>query len=812
MDNYPNMVDLLFPPEIAARVHACVQRCKVPAVCLLLAGITFAVFGQTAGFGFVNYDDNKYVYENPVVERGLTLKGAVWALTYGEIGHWHPLTWLSHMADCQAYGLWAGGHHLTNVALHAVAVVLLFLALREMTGNLWRSAFVAAVFAIHPLRVESVAWIAERKDVLSGVFFMLTLWAYGRYARQPSRGRYAAVALWFGLGLLCKNMLVTLPFVLLLLDWWPLHRVTLDRADGGKLVAPFWRLVREKIPLFLLSAGSCVATFLVPEKVLDTQRVPFLERIGNAVVSYGVYLWQMVFPLGLAIPYVNPPNGQPLWKVGLAFVLLAAISISVLAQRKGRPYLLVGWLWYLGMLVPAIGFVQISYYAHADRYTYLPGIGLVLAATWAVGDWSFLWQHRRAGLGGLMAAVIGTLMVCAWIQTGFWKGNETLWNHTLDCTTGNYVAYNNFGDALRQEGKMDDAITHYEESLQIAPWYAEAHNNLGLALFQKGSVDQAMAHLQKAAQIAPHDAAAQNNLGYTLLQMGRADEAITHCQQALQMKPDFAEAHNNLGNALGQKGRVDDAISQFQQALQINPFLVEAHNNFGNALLQKGRVDDAIAHFQQAVQINPTFVEAHNNLGVALGREGRVEEAIACYQKALEIKPDYAAARNNLGSAFIRQGRMDEAISQYQKALEIKPQFAEAHMNLANGFSQLGRMDEAITHYQKALEIKPHFAEAQNKLAWLLATCPQASLRHGDKAVELALQANALAGGENPAILHTLAAAFAEAGRFPEAAETAQHALHLAEAQSNSKLAGQLRVQLKLYQAGSPFHSLEQAH
>ena len=599
------------------------QRWRAPAVCLVLAAITFAVFGQTAGFGFVNYDDQEYVYQNPMVARGLTLKGAVWALTYGKIGHWHPLTWLTHMADCQVYGLRAGGHHLTNVALHAMTVVLLFLVLREMTGSLWRSAFVAAVFAIHPLRVESVAWIAERKDVLSGVFFMLTLWAYARYVRQPSRGRYAAVALAYALGLLCKNMLVTLPFVLLLLDWWPLHRVTLDGAGGGKvgaarLVALFGGLIKEKIPLFLLSAGSCLATVLVPEKVFDSQRQPFLERLGNALVSYGIYLRQMVFPAGLAIPYINPPNGLPFWKVALAFVLLAAISISVLAFRNRRPYLLVGWLWYLGMLVPAIGFIQISYYAHADRYTYLPGIGLALAGTWAVGDWSIGWQQRRAVLGGLMAAVIGALMVCAWIQTRYWKSNETLWTHTLACTTGNYMAHFNLGNALRQEDRMDDAITHYEEALQIEPHDAEAHNNLGLALFQKGSVDQAMTHLRKAAQIAPHDATAQNNLGYTLLQKGRVDEAIAHCQQAVQIRPDFAEAHNNLGNALGQKGRVNEAITHFQKALEINPALAEADNNLGNALRQKGRVDEAIACYQKALAINPGYAAARSNLEKAV--------------------------------------------------------------------------------------------------------------------------------------------------------------------------------------------------
>jgi Flp pilus assembly protein TadD len=653
-------------PAVAGRRD---QRWRVAVLCFVLAAITFAVFGQTAGFGFINYDDPEYVCENPMVAKGLTLKGAVWALTYGEIGHWHPLTWLSHMADCQAYGLWAGGHHLTNVALHTATAVLLFLALREMTGSLWRSAFVAAVFAIHPLRVESVAWIAERKDVLSGVFFMLTLWAYALYARRPSRGRYAAVALWYGVGLLCKNMLVTLPFVLLLLDWWPLHRM-------GRM-AFFWGLVKEKIPLLLLSVGSCVATVLVPEKVVDSEKLPFLERIGNAVVSYGVYLRQMVFPAGLANPYPNPANGQPFGKVALAFVLLAAISISVVACRKGRPYLLVGWLWYLGMLVPVIGFIQISLNAaHADRYTYLPGIGLVLAGTWWVGDCSLRWKHRRAVPGGLIAAVIGALMVCAWIQTEYWKSSETLWTQTLACTTGNYVAHYNLANAFLRKRKVDEAITHY--------------------------------------------------------------------QKALQIKPDYAEAHYNLGIALGQKGRVDKAITEYQKALQINPGYAAAHNNLGATLAQTGELDEAITHFQKALQIKPANVEAHNNLG--------------------------------------------------------------------NAFVQKGNVTEAIAHFQKALQLEPAQPTIQNNLAWLLATCPEASLRDGAKAVELARQANALAGGKNPNFLRTLASALAEAGRYSEAVESAQRALPLAGAQSNTTLAGQLQAEMQLYQAGSPFHSPAQTH
>jgi len=789
--------------KVPADVGRWNQRGGVPAVCLALAAITFAVFGQTAGFNFVNYDDKSYVYDNPVVQRGLTLKGAVWAFTFGEIGHWHPLTWLTHMADCQVYGLWAGGHHLTNVALHAAAAVLLFLALREMTGSLWRSAFVAGVFAIHPLRVESVAWIAERKDVLSGVCFMLTLWAYARYARRPTGWRFAVVALSFGLGLLCKNMLVTLPFVLLLLDWWPLHRVKL---------APFWGLVKEKIPLFLLSIGSCVATFLVPEKVLDSERIPFLERLGNAVVSYGVYLRQMVFPAGLAIPYLYPPVGLPLCKVALAFVVLAAISISVLACRKRRPYLLMGWLWYLGMLVPAIGIVQISYYARADRYTYLPGIGLVLAGTWMVGDWSLGWKHRRAALGGLMAAVMGALMVCAWIQTGYWKSSETLWTHTFACTTGNNVAHYNLGLALDHEGRVEEAIAQFQKALEINANSAEAHHNLGAALFRKGKVDEAIVHYQEALRIKPDDAKAHYNLGIALGQQGRVDEAITHYREALEINPDYGEAHNNLGNVLRQTGRADEAITHFQRALGINPDDVTARNNLGTALQQKGRVDEAITQYQEALKIKPDFAEAHNNLGSAFLQMGRVNEAIPHFQIALQITPEYLEARNNLGSALRQTGRVDEAITQYQEALRIKPDSAGTHYNLGNALLQKGNVSEAIAHFQQAVQIGPADPAAQNNLAWLLAACPEASLRNGARAVELARQANALTGGKNPIILHTLAAACAEAGRFSEAVETAQRALRLAGEQSNTGLAGQLQLELKLYRAGSPYHLPAQTH
>jgi tetratricopeptide (TPR) repeat protein len=643
-----------------------VHQWLAPAVCLALAAITFVVFGQTAGFRFVNYDDNVYVYENAKVAGGLSMKGLAWIFTHADCNFYHPLTMLSLMADHQLHGLHAGWYHFTNVILHAASAILLFLVLRQMTGALWRSAFVAAVFAIHPLRVESVAWVAGRKDVLSAFFFMLTLGAYARYVRKPdSVARYLVVAAAFVLALLSKPSVVTLPFVLLLLDYWPLRRFEQPRKLSG--------LILEKIPLLALAAGACVMTVLAEgEAIAAVATVSMPLRLDNAVVSYAVYLRQMVWPEGLAVPYPYPHNGLPAWEVALAGALLAVLSAVAWGERRRRPWLLMGWLWYLGMLTPMIGIVQVGASAHADRMTYLPQIGICMAVTWLVAEW----RLSRVAFGGLMAGVILALMFCAWKQTTYWKSNETLWPHTLACTTGNYMAHFNLGNALRQEGRMDDAITHYEEALQIAPRDAETHNNIGLALFQKGRMNDAMAHLQKAAQIAPHDAATQNNLGYTLLQMGRVDEAITHCRQAVQIRPDFAEAHNNLG------------------------------------------------------------------------------------------------------LAFFRQGRMDEAIAQYQKALEIKP------------------ADPSV----------------QNNLAWLLATCPEASLRNGDKAVELARRANALTGGENPIILRTLASAFAEAGRFSEAVEAAQRALRVAEAQANTGLAGQLQSEIKLYQAGSPFHRPEQKH
>ena len=587
------------------------DRWLIPGVCLFLAAMVWVVFGQTLRHEFVNYDDDLYVYENPTVARGLTLQGIVWAFTHVHCSNWHPLTWISHMLDCQFYGLNPGGHHLTNVLLHTATVILLFLVLRRMTGFLWRSAFVAAVFAIHPLRVESVAWVAERKDVLSGLFFMLTLWAYTRYvasdkwqvtrtvstpspATHHSSLFHGLVLLFFALGLMSKPMLVTLPLVLLLLDYWPLRRFPEFGVRSSELkntLRPstlnpqLSTLLLEKLPLLGLAAASCVVTIFAQRGTIQTfEQISLPLRLGNALMSCVAYLGQMFWPSGLAVLYPFTAGDIGISEVVLSLVLLAGISAGVFILRRRCPFLLTGWLWYLIMLAPVIGIVQVGAQARADRYTYLPQIGLYLMLTWGVAEGCAGWRHRRVVLGGLATVILAALIFCARAQTAYWRNSELLWTHTLACTSDNAIAHNNLGNALLKMDREDEAVAHFQTALEIQPAFAEAHNNLGNFLFQKGSVDEAMVHYQKA----------------------------------LHINPDYAVAHYNLGNALIKKGRMDEAITQFQMALQINPDYAEAHNNFGYALIQKKSMNEAIAHFQKALQINPDYADARNNLSNAL--------------------------------------------------------------------------------------------------------------------------------------------------------------------------------------------------
>jgi Flp pilus assembly protein TadD len=560
----------------------------VAAVCGFLLLVVALVFGQTVRHEFVNYDDNSYVYENHQVAQGLTTHGIAWAFTSFHFNNWHPLTTLSHMLDCQLYGLHAGGHHLTSVLLHAVVAILLFLVLLRITGDLWPSVFVAAVFAIHPLRAESVAWVAERKDVLSGLFFMLTLWAYAGYARRPfSLGRYLTVVLLFALGLMAKPMLVTLPFVLLLLDYWPLGRIGLHAAGISR------RVVVEKLPLLALTAASCVVTFFAQgEAIRSVESISLSSRIANALVSYLAYIRDIFYPVGLAVLYPYPEGDLPIWKVAASSLAVTGISAAALVWRCRFPYLFVGWFWYVGMLVPVIGLVQVGLQSMADRYTYLPQIGVCIAVAWGVAQLAISWRYRFRVYGAAAALAVLVLIGLAWKQTSYWRDSEALWIHALASTARNSPAHLNLGLALAGRGQLDAAIIHYQKALELKPDSSNARNNLGLALAQKGQADEAIAHFQKAVEIKPDYANAHQNLGVALEGRGQVEAAIAHYRKALELEPDYPDiTHNNLGSALARRGQLDAAIVHFRKALELRPNYAEARNNLDLALRLRGQPD-----------------------------------------------------------------------------------------------------------------------------------------------------------------------------------------------------------------------------
>jgi len=731
-------------------------------ICSLLVVLVFLVFGQTYGHRFINYDDSSYVYDNPQILKGLNLEGIAWAFTHVHSDNWHPLTTISHMADCQMYGLWAGGHHLTNVVLHAAAAVLLFFALRELTGAFWRCAFVAAVFAIHPLRVESVAWVAERKDVLSGVFFMLTLWAYARYVRRPANRRgYAMVMLWFAAGLMSKPMLVTVPFVLLLLDYWPLGR--LQKA------AQLPHLVVEKLPLMALSLLSCMATlFSQTASIRSFEDFSIPIRIGNALVAYVAYLGKMIYPANLAVFYPLWKGGWPMWEVILAALLLAGLTAAAWLLRRKHPALLVGWCWYLGMLVPVIGLVQVGVQAYADRYTYLPLIGPVAALAWVAVDGAGKWRHRNVVLGGVSAVLLGVLALADHRQTSYWLDDTTLWTHALGCTRNNYVAHNNLGLEFLVQTRTEEAEIHFREAIAANPLFAKAHYNMGCVRMLQQRWEEAVACFQKAAELDPSMAEAHNNMGNLFVKLGRREEAAAQYQQTLAIKPGYPEAHNNLGNLYLLGGMKVEAEAEFKEALRLKPDYSDAHSNLGNALLEWGRKEEGVAHLQEVLRLGPASPEVFINLGWTLFELGRAEESLACLREALRLQPDYPEAHNNLGSVLFQQGRVEEA----------------------------------IRHMEKSVELQPSNWNTRQNLALMLVASPEAGLRNGARAVQLALQVNEANGGRNPASLYILAAAYAEAGEYAKGLQTAQKALPLVTAPSNTDLAGKLQDVIKRCQAG----------
>jgi tetratricopeptide (TPR) repeat protein len=552
------------------------------AVCLFLVLVTAFVFYRVSGYDYVNFDDDVYVTANLKVRSGLTPENIAWAFKADDV-YWHPLTWISHMLDIQLWGINPGRHHLTNLLFHILNALLLFLTLKYMTGAFWRSIFVAALFALHPINVESVAWVAERKNVLSTFFMMLTLLAYGYFAARPGLVRYLLVVALFILGLLAKPMLVTVPFVLLLLDFWPLGRFSFRKETANRTgQAP--GLILEKIPLFLLSGLSLYVSSISVQALKSLESVPMTLRLGNAVVSYARYMGKMFWPVDLAVlyPYPQGISFGPLLGSLIILIMISGVAIRFVKQQ---PYLAVGWFWYLGTLVPVSGLVQAGLWpAMADRWAYVPLIGLFIAIVWGIAALADARPYLRKFIAISAIAVMGILCAATGWQVGYWKNSVELFQHTLEITAANAVAHNNLGNALLGLDENDEAYEHYVEALRIQPGFAEAHYNIARILTDRGELDDALGHYAAAIRSNPRLIKAYYNRGIIMAQKGDDSAAVQNFSQALRLDSNYAEAHNNLGVVLIRQGKIDAAASHFLKAVQLKSSYLAARQNLQKAL------------------------------------------------------------------------------------------------------------------------------------------------------------------------------------------------------------------------------------
>ena len=668
------------------------NRLHVLLIYVILALATIIAYEPMRHNDFISYDDYAYVTKNPNVTGGITRQSVLWAFTSTHFYMWHPITSLSHLLDCQLFGLNPLWHHLGSLLLHAANTLLLFWVFKKMTGAIWLSVFVAGVFALHPLNVESVAWVAERKTVVSGLFCMLTIAAYIRYAERSSIGRYLLAIFAYGLCIMTKPVVVTLPFVLLLLDFWPLERLQLARQlkkkDSPRLkslkvrfqVSSLWCLLAEKVPFFILATILGATTFIVQRgggAVLPAERLALSYRIGNALVSYVRYISKIIYPSRLAIFYPHPGTKLPLWQPIVCFIVLTALSVGIIHTARRRRWLAVGWLWYLGTLIPVIGLIQAGSQAMANRYTYVPAIGIFIIVAWSANQLLSRWRYRRICLGISAGLLFAVLLICTRVQVRHWQNNLTLYKHVLAVTENNSII----------------------------------------------------------------------------------------------------------------------------------------HNSFGCALFEKGQLDEAITHLKEAVRISPKFALARSNLGKVFLKQGKVNEAIVCFKEVLRIRKDLSEVRKDLpdahyylGLAKVKQERHDDAITHFSEALRLKPDYINAHLHLGYSLFKLGRIQPAIEHHYKILQLKPDHLQALNALAWVLATSNDVKIQKSINAVEFAERACELSDYKNPEVLDTLAAAYAAAGRFPRAIETAEKAVKLAASQGRKELAEEIQNRLRLYKAKRPYY------
>lgn len=680
------------------------QMVIIISVCLIL--VTTAIYWQVQGFDFVNYDDGDYVTDNPNVQKGFTVQSIIWAMTTGNVSsNWHPLTLFSHMLDWQMYGEWAGGHHLTGLFFHITNALLLFFIFKTMTGNIWQSAFVAAIFAIHPLHVQSVAWVSERKDVLSAFFWMLTLWAYVRYVRHHGWAAYVWVLVFFILGLMSKPMVVTLPFVLLLLDYWPLNRIQLaDSASNLKV--KIISLFQEKIPLFTLSAASAAITFYVQQEggsVKSLDVAPLAYRLPNILISYINYIIKTVYPVKLAAFYPYP-NKFPWWQIAAAGVTLTAITWLTIRLMRRSPYVLVGWLWFLGTLVPVIGLVQVGIQSMADRYMYLPMIGLLVVIAWGVPELISNWRYNRLliGVSAIIAVVI--LSLVAWKQTGYWNNSISLWSHAINVTKSNPVAHYNLGAAFKTNNETNQAIHHYRKALAINPIQAEVYMSLGLALDETGQTEEVLTCFQKAALLDPENDQTQYNIGTLLFKQGKYDEAIPYLEKAVRLDPENDQAQFNLANTLFQKNQHEAALIHAQKTIALNPEHEKAHQLAGTIYLKQKQIGKALTSFKKALLHGPENEDIRQLLEQLTAKLVNMEQQLAA---KLEKDPDNPLLRKQIGKTYQMLDLNDKALEQFEWVIKRHPESIDALYDLAALYADMGRLETAADFMRQAVSLQP---------------------------------------------------------------------------------------------------------
>ncbi len=737
----------------------------------LLAFITLLLYWPLSGYQFVNYDDPAYIIENQHVATGLTVDNLKWAFTGSFMGNYDPLNRLSHLAVGHFFGLNPGAHHLASLLLHIANVSLLFFGLVRLTGKIGFSAIASALFAWHPVQVEAVAWVSERKGILSSFFWLLTIWAYLRFVEKRNWKNYTLLLLSFLLGLMSKPMLMTLPFALLLLDIWPLRRLQLMGTPSPTTLS-LRAAVQEKIPLFILTAGWIFVAYLTQHgagAVPSIEGLPLSERGSNAVLSYWRYLGNFVWPTQLAVFYPYP-TGWPWWQVTAAVLGLIAVSLATLLTLRRSPHYFSSWFWYLGTLLPVIQIIQIGGHSMADRYFYIPGIGICVLTALGVDQLREKWPQQRIFILATTAVALVACLTLTRVQLSSWRNSETLFSRALTVTKGNDIAHYNLGMTLLEHNRWEEALPHFQAAVEIQP-YSYSYWQLGAVLDH----------------------------------LGHPAEAVTAYREAIRLNPTLTSAYNNLGAALAALGKTDEAITNYYQAIKLNPKDAEAHFNLGTIFEQQGKNPEAIREYNQAVTLKPNYAKARNNLGLLLAAAGQTASAMDQYLLALKADPNLAQTHYNLGLTLMATGQLDPAASQFAETIRLSPTHANAHYRLAVIRLRQGKIEEAVALLSESLRLRPNAPAALTLLARLRATNKNEKIRNAPEALGLATKADELTQHQNAEVLDTLAAAYAANGRFPEAVAAAKTALRLAEGRQQGELAAQIQKRLQLFEQGLPW-------